>query len=217
MLWKSLMLLVCLEHERYGWKKNLNTVMWLLNKAKINDDDTPSELDEQFKKVVEDTKGQERGGYEHPAVVSYNKVMVGAADTKRSIVISANSRLSRLETPDVQRILEDDELDLASMGTGITEDGRKGVKTALFCIIPDSDKTYNLIAGMMYTLLFQELLYQADFRYGGKLPVPVTFWLDEFANISLPSEFIKQTDFEIGANSKLVGKLASDENLIFVG
>ena len=35
---------------------------------------------------------------------------------------------------------------------------------------------------MLYTQIFQELYYVADFKYGGSLPVSVAFWLDEFAN-----------------------------------
>ena len=42
-------------------------------------------------------------------------------------------------------------------------------KTALFCVIPDSDKSYNFIIGMLYTQIFQELYYQADFNCGGRL------------------------------------------------
>ena len=34
-----------------------------------------------------------------------------------------------------------------------------------------------------YTQIFQELYYQADFHCGGRLPVHVTFMLDEFANV----------------------------------
>ena len=60
-----------------------------------------------------------------------------------------------------------------------------------FCVIPDSDTTYNCIAGMIYTQLFQELYSLADNVYKGKLPIPVTFWLDEFANIALPENFTK--------------------------
>lgn len=192
MLLQSLFLIVWMEHERYGWTNSINTVMWLLSKAKIGDDaDEMSELDMIFNQLVSDTIGDERGGEMHPAWLAYNKVMVGAADTKRSIVISANARLAIFENPDVKRILEKDELDLASIGTGLV-DGRKKVKTALFCVIPDSDTSYNCIAGMLYTLLFQELYFQADFMYKGKLPVPVTFWMDEFANIALPSDFTKQ-------------------------
>ena len=55
--------------------------------------------------------------------------------------------------------------------------------------IPDSDKSYNFIIGMLYTQIFQELYYQADFNCGGRLPIHVTFMLDEFANVALPDDF----------------------------
>jgi len=65
-------------------------------------------------------------------------------------------------------------------GIGVNGDSSK--RTALFCVIPDSDKSYNFIVGMLYTQIFQELYYQADFKCGGRLPIHVTFMLDEFAN-----------------------------------
>ncbi len=191
MFLKSLFLLVWMEHEFLGKDKSLNTVLWLLSLAEISDDpNVKSPLDEIFDELVESTQTVQGKGDMHPAWLAYKKTMVGAADTKRSIVITANARLAVFENPEIKRIMSKDELDLASIGTGIV-DGKKGVKTALFCVIPDSDTSYNCIAGMLYTLLFQELYFQADFKYHGELPVPVTFWLDEFANIALPQDFIK--------------------------
>ena len=73
------------------------------------------------------------------------------------------------------------------IGIGVNGDGE--TKTALFCVIPDSDKSYNFIIGMLYTQIFQELYYQADFNSGGRLPIHVTFMLDEFANVALPDDF----------------------------
>ena len=51
------------------------------------------------------------------------------------------------------------------------------------------NKSYNFIIGMLYTQIFQELYYQADFNCGGRLPIHVTFMLDEFANVALPDDF----------------------------
>ena len=113
--------------------------------------------------------------------------MRGAGDTVRSIIISANSRLATLENKQVLRMLSRDELNLAELGIGVNGDGR--TKTALFCVIPDSDKSYNYIIGMLYTQIFQELYYQADFNCGGRLPVHVTFMLDEFSNVALPDDY----------------------------
>lgn len=191
LLLKSLFLLVWMESELFGWEKNINTVMMLLNKAQIDDNPkVPSELDQIFDDLVLRSIDEPGKGDMHPAWLAYHKVMVGAADTKRSIVISAHATMQIFENPDIQRILRKDEMDLASIGTGVV-DGKKNVKTALFCVIPDSDTTFNAIAGMLYTLLFQELYFQADFCHKGQLPVPVTFWMDEFANIALPKDFMK--------------------------
>ena len=42
-----------------------------------------------------------------------------------------------------------------------------------------------------YTQLFQQLFYIADHVYGGNLPIPVHFLMDEFSNVSLPDDFDK--------------------------
>ncbi len=64
-------------------------------------------------------------------------------------------------------------------------------KTALFALIPENDTSFNFIVGMLYTQLFQQLYYQADFVHTGRLPVHVHFVMDEFANIALPDDFDK--------------------------
>jgi type IV secretion system protein VirD4 len=164
-------------------KRNMATVMELIGKAEVTEKDKPSELDKQMS-FLEHTSPL---GANHPAVKQYKKCMRGAGDTIRSIIISANSRLAKLENQQVLRLLSKDDLNLAELGTGVSNDGQ--TKTALFCVIPDSDKSYNFIIGMLYTQIFQELYYQADFHYGGRLPVHVTFMLDEFSNVALPDDY----------------------------
>lgn len=185
MLLEALITLVWMEHDWLKMDMNMASVLALVNKAEI-DDKGKSPLDSDFNRLAA-TKGEN-----HQAYVTYRRCMKGAADTLRSILMTLISHINVFDDPELLRILSGDDLDLASIGTGITSEGEKNVKTALFCVIPDSVTTYNCIAGMMYTLLFKELYYQADFVYKGKLPVPVTFWLDEFANIALPPDFKRQ-------------------------
>lgn len=64
-------------------------------------------------------------------------------------------------------------------------------RTALFAVIPDNDSSFNFLVGMLYTQLFQSLMFLADHKYGGRLPVHVHFVMDEFANVALPDEFEK--------------------------
>lgn len=78
-----------------------------------------------------------------------------------------------------------DTLDLRNLGER---------KQAIFCVIPDSDSSFNYIVGMLYTQAFQVLYNTADVTYKktGELPVPVHFILDEFANVAMPDEFDKK-------------------------
>lgn len=164
-------------------KRNFETVLKLLGEAEVTEQNRPSKLDVRMRYLEETSKL----GPAHPAVKQYNKCMRGAGDTVRSIIISANSRLAFLENRQVLRLLSRDDLCLADLGIGANGDGE--TKTALFCVIPDSDKSYNFIIGMLYTQIFQELYYQADFNCGGRLPIHVTFMLDEFANVALPDDY----------------------------
>lgn len=164
-------------------RRNFETVLKLLGEAEVTEQGKPSRLDVRMKFLEENSPL----GANHPAVKQYNKCMRGAGDTVRSIIISANSRLAFLENKQVLRLLSKDELNLADIGIGVNGDGE--TKTALFCVIPDSDKSYNFIIGMLYTQIFQELYYQADFNCGGRLPIHVTFMLDEFANVALPDDY----------------------------
>jgi type IV secretion system protein VirD4 len=164
-------------------EQNFNSLLKLLDMAEVNEGGKKSKLDE----LMAQLELKSELGENHPAVKQYKKCIRGAGDTVRSIIISANSRLAFLENENVKRILSDDVFDLAALGVGKNRD--KKTKTAVFCVIPDSDKSYNFIVGMLYTQLFQVLYYEADFNYKGKLPIPVTCWFDEFANVALPDDF----------------------------
>lgn len=164
-------------------RRNFEAVLKLIGEAEVTDQKKPSLLDKRMRFLEESSPL----GKNHPAIKQYNKCMRGAGDTVRSIIISANSRLAFLENQQVLRLLSRDDLKLAELGIGVNGDGE--TKTALFCVIPDSDKSYNFIIGMLYTQIFQELYFQADFNCGGSLPIHVTFMLDEFANVALPDDY----------------------------
>ena len=108
---------------------------------------------------------------------------------KAYIEISAHARLAFLQNPEILRILDDDDIDIRSIGEGVYNNPDR--KTAVFCIIPDNDKSYNFLIGVFYSQTFQELYYVADFEHDGSLPVPVVLWMDEFANVALPDGFVE--------------------------
>ena len=125
----------------------------------------------------------------HPARVLYERVMSGAEDTVRSILITALSRFSMFDNnPELERVLSSDEMDLDDFGTGYH--GNPDRKMALFCITPDNgDKTYNFLVGILYSQIFNRQYYIGDTFFNNRLPVPVMCWLDELANIALPEGF----------------------------
>ena len=195
LLYQALFFYVWMECPKV--EQNFRKVMDLLEKAEFEEDargnKLPSELDDIFSALEEREKSRNyaegKGAIcKHPAVLAYNKVMKGAADTVRSIIISANARMAVMNN-DILNVLDDDEFNIPEIGAGVNYDGK--TKTAVFCVIPDNDDTYNFIIGMFYTQIFQQLYFYADFMTKERsLPIHVTFLLDEFSNVALPDNYL---------------------------
>ncbi len=181
-LLESLVFYVWLEHDRYHIPNTFASVIELANKLEVGSNGS-SELDQMMGRLVTDTWKEKKGGMRHPAYKRYKKALTGAEETVGSIIQTLHSRITIFDNDDILRILSEDDIDLSVIGTT--------KPTALFLVIPDSDTTYNAVAGMVYTMLMQELYYQADTVYGGELPIPFTFYFDEYANILLPENFPK--------------------------
>ena len=172
-----LALIFYLKYEAPEEEQNFPMVMEMLRAGEVKEDDDNylSPLDILFKRL-------EKREPEHIAVKYYRDYRSGSAKTLKSIQITLASRLEKFNLKSVEALTITDDLDLASMGEK---------KTALFCIIPDNDTSFNFLISILYTQLFQQLFFIADYKYGGRLPVPVHFVMDEFANVSLPDDFDK--------------------------
>ncbi len=118
----------------------------------------------------------------HIAVKQYRIYKQAAGKTAKSINISLAVRLAAFNMDQICSITDHDDM-------GISELGKQ--KTAIFAVIPDNDTSLSYLVGMLYTQIIQELYYQADHVYHGRLPIHVRMILDEFANVSLPEEFDK--------------------------
>ena len=82
------------------------------------------------------------------ALKQYKIFKMGAGKTLKSILISCAVRLQAFDLVDVADLTDTDDIDLDSVGDE---------KTALFVIIPTGEKTFNFLASMMYSQLFQRL------------------------------------------------------------
>lgn len=165
-------------------EKNFESVIKLINEAttKVILDPEATLLSHRMDELREEDPG-------HISVLMYDGSVGGdkAVETVSSIVLTAATRFAPFNTPEILRILSKNEIPIEELGIGINADGKS--KTALFIIIPSEDTTFNFIPGMIYTMLFQELYYQAKFFPGNRLPIQVGCWFDEFANIKMPSNF----------------------------
>ncbi|MGB4610995.1 MAG: type IV secretory system conjugative DNA transfer family protein [Saccharofermentanales bacterium] len=100
--------------------------------------------------------------------------------TARTILLTVAVRMAPFYLKEVQSLLRNDEMEFEQLGRR---------KQAIFCVIPDSDTTFNFIVSMLYTQCFQELYHISDRVLRDRLPVPVHFIMDEFANVKIPENF----------------------------
>ncbi|HQD53493.1 MAG TPA: type IV secretory system conjugative DNA transfer family protein [Peptococcaceae bacterium] len=149
--------------------QSVNAVLDLLRKGDVKEDDPTfeSELDQIFAQLALEKPN-------HLAVKQYSVFKQSSGKTARSILISTGVRLAIFNIQDVANIMAKDTLELDKLGDE---------KTALFVIISDAFVTYNFIAALMYTQLFETLYNKADTSPTGKLNLHVRCILDEFANI----------------------------------
>jgi type IV secretion system protein VirD4 len=172
-----LALIFYLKYEAPPDEQNFPMVMEMLRAGEVREDDDSyqSPLDELFDRL-------EMRSPDHIAVKYYRDYRSGSAKTLKSIQITLAARMEKFNLESLASLTVTDELELESIGEK---------KTALFIIIPDNDSSFNFLASILYTQLFQQLFYSADHKYGGSLPVHVHFLMDEFANVSLPDDFDK--------------------------
>ena len=158
-------------------EKNLITLLDMINASEAREEDETfkNEVDLMFEELEQECP-------DHFAVRQYKKYKLAAGKTAKSILISCGARLAPFDMKELRELMEYDDLELDKIGDR---------KTALFVIISDTDDTFNFVAALMYTQLFNLLCDKADDQYGGKLPVHVRCILDEFANIGQIPKFDK--------------------------
>ena len=166
-----------MKYEAPFEEQNFSMVMEMLRAGEVKEDDETykSPLDILFDMLEERNPN-------HIALKYYRDYRGASAKTIKSIQITLSSKLEKFNLDSLSSMTQYDEMYLQRVGEE---------KTALFAIIPDNDPSFNFIVSILYTQLFQHLFYIADYKYGGSLPIPVHFVMDEFANVSLPNDFEK--------------------------
>ena len=165
-------LIAYIWYEAPEEEKNMTTLLEMLNASEVREDD------ENFKNAVDLMFEQlQQRDPDHFAVRQYVKYKMAAGKTAKSILISCGARMAPFDIKEVRQLMEGDDLELDKIGDR---------KTALFCIVSDTDMTFNFISAMVYTQMFNVLCDRA-LQNGGALPIHVTCLLDEFANQKIPN------------------------------
>lgn len=134
-----------LYHYAEPNQQTFTNVIKTILTANIDEADNSVEnpLDQLFNEVRE----RDPASY---AVSQYDTFRMGAGKTLKSILISCAVRLNAFFLDAVVSLTSRDDIDLTSVGDEYT---------ALFIIIPTNDPTFNFLAAMMYSQLFQ-ILYE---------------------------------------------------------
>ncbi|MCM1327952.1 MAG: type IV secretory system conjugative DNA transfer family protein [Ruminococcus sp.] len=156
---------------------NFSGVLDIIHKAKVIEgkEEEKSEFDVMFDARKEKDPNA-------LSVQYYDEFKQAAGKTMQSILISTTTRLQCFKLAKIRNLTCMDNIGLDTLGDK---------KTALFIIIPSTDSTYNFLAAMMYSQLFDSLYRVAISKYHGRLPVHVRFICDEFANTGKIPEFEK--------------------------
>lgn len=156
---------------------NFSTLIRFINASAVNEDDenAVNVMDLLFR----EHEVEEPNSF---AVSQYKTFKLAAGKTTKSILISAGVRLAPFDIQEVKDLTIEDELELEKVGDE---------KTVFYLVISDTSTTFNFLAGILYSQMFNILIEHADEQPSGRLDMPVQFYLDEFANIGKIPNFEK--------------------------
>lgn len=185
LMFQAIIFFIWKHGDEFGIEKNMNSVVRLMDGCQISEEESTQKeqgqggetglyfaalkthgwyFDNQHVFHLGKPKGEDESFYEyHPplpdngrddiSIKQWDKFMSGAGKTLKSILISAMARLSTLDSSAVADLLATDNIELDKIGDE---------KTALFVIIPQEHESFNFLAAMLYTQLFQVMYYHAE-------------------------------------------------------
>ena len=146
---------------------NFHYILELLRKAgRIGESNKNSDLSGMMERLA-------RRNPSSWAYKQFENVNQAPLKTFSTIVISAISKFSTVDTEELAKMMEYDEIDLKSIGQR---------KTAVFVEVSDSDRSMDMLINMFFTQAMNQLCTYADEECeNSRLPVPVRFFMDDFA------------------------------------
>ena len=168
-------LIAYLQSHTSAYNRTLSSILRLAQACDIEeyDDNYCSTLDQIFNEI-------EKVNPEDFSLRCYKRFRQAAGRTMKSILITLYAKLAVYDTPQLQRMLSSDTVDIPAIGMW---------KTALFVIVSDTDRSMDRIVNLFFSQAMHELCRTADDLPWQKLPMDVRFILDDFATNVQISEF----------------------------
>lgn len=143
-------------------------ILELLRMAGRNEDNDSK--DTKLSKLMRDLHRRNPNSW---AVKQFKNVDQAPNRTFNTIVSSAIAKFSSFDTEELAKMMQYDEIDLPSIGQK---------KTALFVEVSDTDRSMDMLINMFFTQAMNQLCTYADEQCeNSQLPVPVRFFMDDFA------------------------------------
>lgn len=156
------------------YEPNIAQVADLLRNIKREDEDTPSVVERLFEELEKELPGNYAGRQWE----LFNENAEGK--TASSVRFIASTVFAAFDHDAVRKLTARDSMEMEKWQTE---------KTAVFIAIPETDKSFNFIATVMFTMMFRQLPKTADEILQGDHPtckpedlLHIRFILDEFAN-----------------------------------
>lgn len=153
-------------------ERNIDTMLKLFQMAGVERYNEQSDLTGWFRSIERKSK------------ISYHvrnyqmfESQAGADRAQASCLGVVGSILAQWQLSSVRNLTLYDELELYRF------DDRK---SALFVIYDDTDPSKNFISNILYSQLFKLLIRKAEQTCEGRLHIPLRFYLDDFANTTIP-------------------------------
>lgn len=129
--------------------------------------------------------------YADPARLAYGVTALSEDKTRAGILTTAAVNLRLFADPVVARMTAASDYSLSEIGER---------PTVIYLLLPDDKSSRNAVAAMYLSQTYTALSRLANSSRGGRLPVPVFWVLDEFANIGKFKDFDKMITVMRGRN-----------------
>ncbi|MGT2754551.1 VirD4-like conjugal transfer protein, CD1115 family [Streptococcus ovis] len=157
-----------------NFEPNISQVADLLRSLKRRAEDVPSAVERMF----EDLEKELPGNYANKQWDLFKSNFTG--QTMTSVLAIMSARYSLFDHEKVRKLVERDNMEMEKWQTE---------KTAVFIAIPETDKAFNFLGTMLFTMMFRMLPKTADEILQGTHPtctpedlLHIRLILDEFAN-----------------------------------